>query len=391
MKVIAGALAAGIVAVLLSVFGPKAQFTVDGYDYAIMMLMDRGLPYAQAQSRAAAFLATQPIAQVPKYDRWLHGKPEYWELFSVRQVDPWVASLLYPWRGFSALVDVARASYVAVAILIVVLAARFVPIGYAVGASVLVSLFPPWRDLGRDALTDALAVALLAATLVAALALMRRRLLWRLVVFTALCGALTFTRPIAYVIAGGAGVALLIELRRRNRDAAIAAGWLCAIAVLWTVASVVALDVARAPSFGWIVADTYHHLVARGYAVPGENLVRWYVGEETTIALHAVRDGTLSVLPLLAIAGMVLHRKDRATPLLAGVCGATWLGAVVDPNSLDMIRCVVMPVAPAIGALAAAAVRDAVTFVPRWLGPRTQSLRLMLPGRSALRKDTVKE
>lgn len=391
MRVAVGCVVAGLLAILLSAFGPKAQFTVDGYDYAIMMLVDRGVPDAQAERHAAAFFATQPIAKNPLYAPWLHGKPEYWELFSVRRLDPWLASLLYPWRGFAALIDVSRASYVAVAVLAVLLAARFAGVTLAVGAGAAISLFPAWRDIARDSLTDPLAIALTAATLLAAVACMRRRSIWRLAVFAVLCGALVFTRPIGYIIAGAAAIAAIAAVRCNDRDTKITVGWIAAISALWTLASVVALERAHAPSFGWIVADTYDHMLARGYAPPGEPLARWYVAEELAILRHALRDATLAVLPLLAVVGVALRRADRATPLLAGACVATWLGAIVDPSTQDMLRCVVMPIAPVVAAFAAATIRDAVTLVPVLLGPQAQPLRLNLPGRSRLRKDTVKE
>jgi hypothetical protein len=391
MKIAAGCLIAGVFALLLCALGPKPQFTVDGYDYAIMMLMDRGIPYHRAQSQAARFFATKPIAKMPEYERWLHGKPEYWELFSVRRVDPWLAAVLYRWRGFQALTDVSQASYVAVAVLIVVLAARFAPIPYAVVMSFLVSLFPPWRDIARDSLTDALAVALVTATLLAGLRVLRRRSVLRLTVFTVLCGALAFTRPVAYIVAGGALVAVAVALLRKDRDAVASGAWIAGIASLWTLATVAAMHLARAPSFSWIVADTYEHLVARGYAAAGANLTRWYFAQELAILRDGVRDAVAGVVPLLALAGIALRRADPATPLLAGACAATWLGAIADPSTQDMIRCVVMPVAPVIGAFAAAAMWAAVTFVPVLIGPQAQSLRLNLPGRSSVRKDTVKE
>jgi 4-amino-4-deoxy-L-arabinose transferase-like glycosyltransferase len=391
VRVIAGASIAGIIAVLLSAFGPRPQFTLDGYDYAIVMLTDRGIPYAQAQRQAAKFYATRPIAKNPQYARWLRGKPEYWELFSVRRVDSWIASLLYPWRGFQALIDVSRAAYVLVAMLVVVLAARFASVQYGVLSSVLLSLFPPWRDIARDSLTDPLAAALVTATLLAALCYLGRRTPWRLLSFTVLCGALTFTRPIAYTIVGAAVVAAIVALRRKDRQTAIDACWLGAVAALWTAVSMEALALAHAPSFGWIVGDTYGHLVALGYTSPGQTLWRWYLDEEFVIAGHGIRDALLGVVPIIAAAGAFLRRRRRETPILAGACGATWLGAVVDPNSFDMMRCVVMPVAPVVVAFAAPAIGTAVTFVPRLLGPATQALRLNLPGRPSLRKDTVKE
>jgi 4-amino-4-deoxy-L-arabinose transferase-like glycosyltransferase len=389
---IAGAAAlAGIIAALLCAFGPAAQYTPDGYDYAIVMLMDRGVPYAQAQQQAAAFYAHEPDAKNPLIAPWLRGKPEYWELFSVRRLDPWLASRLYPWRGFDALIAVSRISYVIVAMLIVLLAARFAPLRYGVLLAVAVSLFPPWRDLGRDALTDALAVALVTSTLLAAAAFITKRSSWKLLVFAGLCGALTLTRPITYIVLGAALIALIVALRRRDRDRTIAAAWLSGVALLGTAAIAFALERAQTPSFGWFVADQYRHLVAGGYSAPGQSLAHWYLLEEWTIAWHAILKGSVAVLPLLAILGIAWRRTDPATPLVAGACLATWSGALLDPNRFDMIRTVVMPIAPALAAFAAAAIADGVTLVPRLLGPAAQSVRHFIPGRYPPRKDTVKE
>ncbi|HEY9085489.1 MAG TPA: hypothetical protein VIN40_06090 [Candidatus Tyrphobacter sp.] len=388
---IAGATAlAGIIAALLCAFGPKAQYTPDGYDYAIVMLMDRGVPYAQAQRQAAAFYAHQPDAKNPLIAPWFRGKPEYWELFSVRRLDPWLASRLYPWRGFDALIAVSRLSYVAVAMLIVLLAARFAPLPYGVVLAVAVSLFPPWRDLGRDALTDALAVALVTGTLLAAAAFIAKRSWWTLLAFAVLCGALTFTRPIPYIVLGAALIACVIALRRGDHDRTIAAAWLSSIALFWTAVIAFAIQRAQPPSFAWFVADQYRHMLAGGYAAPGQSLVHWYLSEEWTIAWHALVKGIVSVLPLLAILGLARRRADPATPLLAGACVATWLGAFLNPNRFDIVRCVVMPVAPVLAAFAAAAVADGASL-PRALGPVAQSVRHFFPRRFVPRKDTVKE
>lgn len=391
VRVVAGSLLAGVIAALLITFGQKAKYTVDGYDYAIVMLMDRGAGYSGAVRSAESFFAHEPFAKMPAYARWLHGKPEYWELFSVRRVYPAMASLFYPWRGFEALVDVSRLAYVAVAILVVLLCSRFAPVAYGVALSIGLDLFPPWRDLSRTALTDALAVALAAATLLAAIVYAQRDSWWRIVAFTLLCGALTFTRPIAYIVAGAAIYALVVAWKRKQRDHVVRAVALAAVSAGWTVAAALALERAHAPSFAWIVADSYEHFVAKGYAVPGQSLTGWYASEELQIARLALRDAFAFVLPLLAVAGAVLKRGRSDAALLTGACAATWLGALLDPNRFDMLRCVVLPIAPAVAALASGALASIATLVPHRLGPAAQAVRYPVPIRSFQRKDTVKE
>ena len=391
LRVVAGCVLAAIAAALLSFTGPKPQFTEDGYDYAIAMLVDTGLPYAQAQARAQRFFATQPIAKLPLFAKHLRGTPEYWNLFSVRRVYPWVASLLYPYRGFDALVDVSRAAYVATAVLALLLALRFAPLGYGLLLSVALSAFPPWRDIARDALTDPLAIALCSAALFAAALAIERRTWWRIAAFALLCALLTFTRPIPYILLGAGIVAAVAAPRKGERTGLVSAAWITGIAALCAAAVEVALAQAHAPSFRWIVQDTYAHFVARGYAPAGESLRRFFLTEEATIALHMAVKGVESVVPVLAVAGMFLRRRHPAMPLLAGACAATWFGALVDPDRFDIVRCVVMPVAPALAAFAAAALADAVTFVPARLGLPAPSLRLSLPRRVLVRNTTVKE
>jgi hypothetical protein len=390
-RIVSGAILAGVVAALLIVVGPKAKYTIDGYDYATMMLMDRGVGYSQAIRSVQTFYSSQPIAKMPAYAPWLHGRPEYWQLFSVRRVYPAIASAFYGTRGFEALVDVSRLSYVAVAILVVVLCSRFAPVGYGVALSIGLDLFPAWRDLSRTALTDALAVALMAATLLAAIAYVQRGSWWRSGTFILLCGALTFTRPIAYVIVGAAVCVAMAALRRGERQRAIRASVLAGLSIAWTAAAAFALQRAHAPAFAWIVADTYRHFVAAGHTAPGQNLTRWYAREELEIAWLALRDAVVFVLPLLAVGGALVGRNRDDAMLLAGACVATWLGALLDPSRFDMIRCVVLPVAPAIAALAGFALSRLVTLVPRSLGPATHAVRYAVPIRSPLRKDTVKE
>ncbi len=387
-----GVLIAGVAAALLVLTGPKPQYTADGYDYAIMMLMDRGMPYAKAEEDASSFYATQPLASMREMFRARIGhRPEYWSLFSVRRVYPWVASLLYPYRGFRALIDVSRLAYIATAMITVVLALRFAPLPYGVLLAIVVSLFPPWRHLASEALTDALAVSLTGATLLTASACMARRTLLPFALFAGLCGLLTFTRPITYIVLGAGMIAGIAAPRRGDRSRLTTAALLTGVAALWAVAIEVALARAQAPSFRWIVADTYAHFVQAGHAPAGESLRAFFLHEEFTIAGLALVRGALSVLPVLAIAGMVVRRNDPAMPLLAGACGASWLGAILDPSHLDVVRCVVMPVAPAMAAFAAAALHEIVTRVPVPLGPPSFALRYFLPRRVPVRNHTVKE
>lgn len=391
-RVVGGVLVVGAAAALLTLFGPKAQYTADGYDYAIMMLMDRGVPYARAEEEASAFYATQPVATMPAMFRpWIGRKPEYWSLFSVRRVYPWLASLLYPYRGFSALVDVSRLAYVVTAMITVVLALRFAPLPYGVLLALALSLFPPWRHLASQALTDALAVSLTGATLLAAAICMTRRTLLPFALFAMLCGALTFTRPITYVVLGAGMIAGIAAPRRGDRSKLTMAALLTGVAALWAVAIEVALARAHAPSFRWIIGDTYTHFVQAGHAPAGESLRAFFLHEELAIVGLALVKGTLSVLPVLAIAGMIARRGDPAMPLLTGACAATWLGAILDPSRFDVVRCVVMPVAPVLTAFAAAALSDIVTRVPVLLGPPAFTLRYLLPRRVPVRNHTVKE
>ncbi|MGH7736969.1 MAG: hypothetical protein ACREMP_03730 [Candidatus Tyrphobacter sp.] len=389
---IAGAAALAVVAAaLLSAFGPRAQFTADGYDYAIVMLMDRGLPYAQAQARAERFYAGQPVAKVPDVARWLHGKPEYWNLFSVRPLYPWIASRLYPLAGFNSLIVVSRASYAIVAALTFLLALRFAPLSLSFLLAIGISLFPPWRDIARDSLTDPLAIALMAGALYAGAWVMARRTIWNVGAFAILCGLLSMARPIPYILLGAGIVAGLAAPRTGDRSRLTSAVWITAIAAIWTTVLEVALSHAHAPSFRWIVQDTYAHFVARGYAPPGESLRAFFVHEELTIGLHMLVKGLITVVPVLAIVGMVIHRRDAAAPLLMGACAATWLGALVDPDRFDIVRCVIMPVAPAVAAFAAGTLATLWNRVPVLLGPQALLLRHYLPRRFALRNTTVKE
>ncbi len=387
-----GAMAvAGLAAALLNAFGPPAQFTEDGYDYAIVMLMDRGMTYDAAQTSAERFYARHPVP-LPQGGRVrLRGRPEYWNLFSVRRLYPWIASLLYPYRGIAALIDVSRASYVVTAMLTVLLAMRFAPVWCAVLLSVILSLFPPWRDLGRDALTDALAIALTTATLLVGATMFARVTWWRIAGFGALCAAAAFTRPIPYIELGAAIVAAIALRRSRNRAALAPAAWIVGISAMCVLAVEAALSAAHAPSFGWIVADAYRHFVAGGYAPAHESLARFYVREEQAIAIRALLKGAVTIVPALAIAGIVLRRRDRSTPFLGGACAATWIGALVDPNRFDMVRCVVMPVAPVMAAFAAASVHALSARIPATVGLQTLSLRHFLPRRVFVRNTTVKE
>lgn len=382
---------AGIVAALLSAFGPKPQFTPDGYDYAIMMLMDRGVPYVQAQAQAERFFDRQPVAHIPGIAPLLHEKPEYWNLFSVRRFDPWLASLLYPYRGFGALVDISRLSYILTAILTLLLAIRFVPLGYGLLVSIALALLPAWRDIARDALTDPLAIALTAAALLAASAILARRTVWRVLAFALLCGLLSFTRPIPYILLGAGIIAAIAAPREGDRSQLTSAALITGIAALWTAVLEIALAHVHAPSFRWIVEDTYRHFLLNGYAPAGESAREFFIHEEFTIALHVAYKGALSVVPVLAIVGIVLRRRNPATPLLAGACVATWFGALVDPNRFDIVRCVIMPVAPVVGSFAAAAIATVVAQVPAPMGLVAPSVRHFLPGRFFVRKATVKE
>src|ERR1700736_2801501 len=109
-----------VVAIVLAVtvVSRNPRFTPDGFQYSRIAMQDAGLSPADALVKAEAFYIQTPIGKIARYREFLtvdvaHAPPAPGPIFRTRVFYPWVASLVYRFRGLAALTDVSPVAYVA--------------------------------------------------------------------------------------------------------------------------------------------------------------------------------------------------------------------------------------------------------------------------------------
>jgi hypothetical protein len=353
------------------------RWSPDSYDYAIRMLMRRGVPKEEATRRAYAFFTAKPIAHDERFAHAFVGEPEWWVLFTPRAVYPAVAAVLFPRRGFAALTDVAAASHVAGAVLLYRLLRRF---GSRTTAATLtlwyVTRFPV-RDAAAHGLSDSPAMLLWIAVLDAMVEIARGRA--RGARFAALAVLLSFTRPLPYM-PFAAGAALALDGVVRNDRATVRAGaTIAAVALGCAVCVAAVLARAGMPSTRAhfervregqkreIDGGRLDRLMARfGLAdAPSHSMGRWYA---TTVALSVattLKHALASGVPVLAVPALLRARRGDAALLLGALAGGV-VGCVADPSPRATQRTVVLPMYPVFAAGGALA----LTALARWLRER---------------------
>ncbi len=342
-----------------------APWEPDSFDYAIRMLMLRGAPFERAHAEARAFFATTAVGRDPDYaPLFALAEPQWWRLFAPRQVYPALAALLYPRRGFQALVDVPRIAYVLGAPLLYRYVRRFASPGAALLATGWYLRSAEVRGVAAFALTDAPALLFWTAALDRATVVARTGRGWPALALA--IGALSFTRPLPYLPLG-AGAALALAGALRGERAALARGaGIGALAALATAAVVGVLMRAGMPSTAAHLARVRAQQAGETSAwtrrldrmaapfgladTPSRSLAQWYASAVALSTATSVYFAARPVVPVVALAALVAARREPAAVLALGAVAGGAAGIVGDPIPLGMQRTVVLPLYPVFAA-----------------------------------------
>jgi hypothetical protein len=337
----------------------------DSYDYAIRMLMRRGVAFPEARDRARAFFTemfAQHAGDAEEYAPMLAlDEPEWWALFAPRVVYPALAAALFPSRGFNALTDVAGASYVASALLLYRFLRRFGDPASAAALALWYARSAPVRDVAVHGLNDSTALLLWIGTLDAMAEMAEHGTgTLRFVAFTVV---LSFTRPLPY-LPFASGVALALAGMAAHDRARVRAGATIAVTSAACAVAITAV-LARAG-----VPSTREHLervresqrreVGAGVLgavmtklhladAPDHSLGRWYVTAAAASVATVLKHAVVAVVPVLAVVSLARVR-DRSAPLLAGALLGGLVGCIADPAPSATRRTVVLPLYPVFAA-----------------------------------------
>jgi 4-amino-4-deoxy-L-arabinose transferase-like glycosyltransferase len=372
----------GLAVAVFAVY-PHPEWMPDGYAYAVRMLMDAGYPFQDAIHRAQEFYWQQPIAADPVQAQVFRGEQEplYWGVFKPRVVYPYIASLLYPFRGFYGMLDISVVAYVLASLTVYYLALQFAAALPSLAVTLGFMAFPMTVHLARYPQTDMLGL-LLSTVCILALVRVARGGGWKWPAVFALSGLLLmFTRPAFYLLLGGA-IGLWIGVRRSDPAArrasvfCIAAALVCTLLYLWAALAT------GTPSFSYVIEDAReiffatqdpnapHRSLLAGFKVvlhftPDDRLSVWYAKMIVDLIFRELVRSVAWVFPVIGIFGLATLRRDRAFWALVLSALALCLVMPLDPISLDMNRVLEVPMLPilAVGVAAAWAL-FAQRFIP---------------------------
>lgn len=340
----------------------QPNWSNDGYQYSIRMQMDRGVPFERARDFSRAFYADKPPMSDPRFLSSVRAAyPEYWSLFSIRTLYPWLASRLPESLGMRALLLVSNAAYVLFAAAVFLLCLEYAAPEAAAVLALCVTFLPIVRALGRADLTDMLASALWAVTLLVMVRFVVTSQTRWLVLYAVFATLMTLARPIPYIPLCGSAALLLWALISRDRRRAVAAYEMGAIALALCVAVAVMGAQAHAPSFVWILG----HIREGSRLAVNAPLWQWYV-----VRVGAVTVGTIvglfaaAAAPIGFAALLLLRRGQPDAALCAGVIASTLLTIAVNPILSDVDRVIVLPLLPVAAAGLAVLIRQ-YARVPR--------------------------
>lgn len=356
-------LAIGIAVVAFAIY-PHPEWMPDGYAYAVRMLMDVGYPFSDAIHRAQQFYWQQPIAADPAQAQYFRGdqEPLYWDVFKPRVLYPFIASLLYPYRGFYGMLDISAVAYVLASLTVYYLALQFAGALPSLAVTLGFMAFPMTVHLARYPQTDMLGL-LFSTICIFALVRVAHGGGWTWPAAFGVSGLLLmFTRPAFYLLLGGA-MGLWIGLRRGDA-AARRASVICVVAaVLCTALYIWAALASGTPSFSYVIADArdiffasqdpnaaHRSLLAEFKVVlrfsPDDPLPVWYAKMIVDLIFRELVRAVAWIFPVVGIFGLLKLRRDRAFLALVLSALALCLVMPLDPISLDMNRVLEVPMLP---------------------------------------------
>lgn len=361
---------------VIAAFGIVArhpQWISDSFGYAVRLLVDRGESLDSATAHARVFFATDPVAKTSVIEQNVKGpSPEFgfvWSLWKPRVLYSWFASLLYPWQGLYALLDISTLAYVLAAIAIYFLAGEFCAPWLAAVCTCGVILSPEVLYLGESAATDISALLWWTLTLTLMCRIARGAVstwIWFCALFAA-CLALEFTRPDAYLPFAAAFALAVAGLLARERTQVYRGLALTGLTGLAGVALMAVSLAEQVPGPAATMAYLHAHAIKYFHQPASEPLGSWYVHTVMSMVVIQVKDAVRWVAPVAAIVGIWLRRDHPAVPLLVGAIVGSLLVILIHPVRDDLVRVIDAPLYPVVAAGVALLVSFALTRITRSL------------------------
>jgi len=321
--------------IALAVLRPSpATWSPDGVLYARAMLADaHRRPDAAFSIQTGSTYFQSPVHRASQE-----------RLFTNRILYPWLGSLLYPFRGYQALIDVSRVAYVLAVYIVFALVARFGGVPAASLCAAALAADPLVRSIASSALTDMLALALWSAVLLAVVCAVQQRGWPWTAAFAALTIVLTLNRPMIYY-----PVLATIAVAVVRRDGV--SYRLAIVAALLALAYAVVSKVAGLP--GIVEELQWVHYHARELdPTANRSIAAWWRTAFANVALTQTKAAIRLVYPAALLLGAALGiwcKRDRlAFALLAGSLAATAISVAANPVNWSFDRTADLPLTPAV-------------------------------------------
>ena len=350
----------------------RIKFTPDGYNHAVRMLMAAGYRYETALPMAAQFYQSQPIARDPRFAHIFNGStaPEHWDLFAPRVLYPQAAAALFEFRGFEALTDISRGSYIGTAVAAYLLLLNFTRPWLAAALALGIVLAPRVRALSCTDQTHTPALFLWTVTLDAMCRSIKCGTASQFV-YALSCFSLSFTRPVPYLPFGAAAGALCAGILQRDPAKKKAAGAMAAVAILSTLALGFVAAQLNAPGLRRLIREAHSRALEARHAERYEGLgffrklyaavrhdagpadqpiVPWYARAILMTTTNAVAHAVAGVMPVIATFGIIKKREHVCNPLLLGATAGSMIGIVADPVPKASAQTILVPLYPVVAA-----------------------------------------
>jgi len=362
----------GVVAAVVAntVLSRKIKFTPDGYNHAVRMLMATGRSYEAALKNATDFYRTQPVASEARYAHLFSGlvPPEHWDLFAPRVLYPHAAAALFRFRGFEALTDVTRMSYIGTGIATYTLLLNFSRPWVAAAMTLGVMFAPRVRNLSTTDMTHTSGLFLWTVTLDAMCRSLKCGTASQFV-YAFSCFALTFTRPVPYLPFAAAACALCVGVVKGDRAKKKTSAAMMAVATLAGLTLGFVAAQLKAPGVRRLIREAHARALkarqAERYEALGffrrllaairndggpadQPIERWYVRAVGLSFANALAHAILGVAPIVAAVGVAKKRDDPCVPLLMGGVIGSIAGILGDPVPMAMAQTILLPLYPVV-------------------------------------------
>jgi hypothetical protein len=340
---------ASIALAVYSQQGNRFDWTPDGFKYARMMLMDRGVSEEAADVATREFYRTKATT-VKDLSLFSANPPDFFRqsanLFRGRLVYPYIASLLYPRFGFQALHIVSALAYIFAVFIMYVMLLPFASPWIAAFGALTFAATGTVRLLSGSDSTDVLGLMFWMLILIIMIQFVSSgKLLW-LALFALVCILLVFTRPIIFLPLGGSLAVVVLGALTRNRGFTRNGFLLTGIVVIVGITYLASHFPGAREQLRW-----YYQWQTEAHYWPLTSFPSFYIhyvtrafGFETR---HLFADG---LVPIVAVATLAfyLHRREPVTAILVGGCVAALTVFFVNPHEPELRWGFEMPLMPAL-------------------------------------------